>query len=169
MSEQNFFEKLQDAREIVKKSGSVAMSEDAQAHLMLVLKSAAESIVSQGELEDALLQDLLSRVDHEDPDQRLTKAEKIELLEILKKQKSSDMTGLLGVLKQHVVVQQNNFGGSLPLPSGGAARLEKDISHLSKEDVQKGKKLLNFLDKVKEISEAEAEEIFGTTPEQPQQ
>lgn len=133
--------KFEDKLRRIREEADIPVSEEAKLELLLCLKSAIDSLASENELEIALQRELLTRVSDPDNDRAMSVGQMVQLYQILKKKKSEDLASIMGVLKQQIVIQQNNnieLGDSV-------GKKEREINPPSSDEVKKAKEVLDFI------------------------
>lgn len=136
--------KFEDKLRRMREETDIPVSEDAKLELLLCLKSAIDSLAAENELEVALQRELLTRIGDGDEDRAMSVGQMVQLYQILKKKKSEDLASIMGVLKQQIVIQQNNYGEL----EGGSGKKEREINPPSSDEVKKAKEVLDFIDNI---------------------
>lgn len=147
----DFLDKLKN---IKSNSKEVNIDEEAKIELLLFLKSRIDFIQGKNDLRykvQKVLGDKLDKIleaTEEDGEniEDMNPLILIRLLEVLNKSESEETASILGVLKQQINIQQNNFGSGLPLP---LSKTEKDITNdINSNDVKTAKKFMEILNKI---------------------
>lgn len=142
----NLFDRLNEIKDPSKES---SVDDEARIELLLFMKSRIDMLQSKNDLKNKvqkILGDRLDNIINGATDDQIDPYTLIRLLEVLNKTDTDESANLLGVLKQQIILQQNNFGpqgGLPPVPPSPAPTGDND-----KEDVKTARAFMNIIKKV---------------------
>jgi hypothetical protein len=159
MDNSSFFSKIEKLKNNLDSSQlQVEIDRDIKLELLMFLKSQIDTITQKNSLKSTISNIIYKRVvdgeNSEDEDKKISNSILIKLLDILMKSENESIDSILSVLKQQIVIQQNNTLNAPPTNSSQKNQIDDGITREEYHDLKN--KYDNLLqNKSAEFTEAE--------------